>query len=246
MSETEPQIIKQYIEKIEEYTTQIDDYTFQYSKDAAVESIRLLSASIFALSKDALYTIKNNHIFSACSLTCLIIEAEINLLALDLNYQEHGKDYIEFGYIEQLHSLRQHPDWREEILKRMQQHNCERFFKQKKGSMLNIKSYKDNWYNTIAPNLKELAKTAFPHLYDIMQEDTKNIPSINILYENYHTLCSFNYFAPFVVGTEFPVKNNFLEAFKDDYKVIACSCVYSALLVTFTILNRHGEKFHIS
>ena len=57
MSETEPQIIKQYIEKIEEYITQIDDYTFQYSKDAAVESIRLLSASIFALSKDALYTI---------------------------------------------------------------------------------------------------------------------------------------------------------------------------------------------
>lgn len=112
--------------------------------------------------------------------------------------------------------------------------------------MLNIKSYKDNWYNTIAPNLKELAKTAFPHLYDIMQEDTKNIPSINILYENYHTLCSFKHFAPFVVGTEFPVKNNFLEAFKDDYKVIACSCVYSALLVTFTILNRHGEKFHIS
>ena len=127
----------------------------------------------------------------------------------------------------------------------MQQHNCERFFKQKKGSMLNIKSYKDNWYNTIAPNLKELAKTAFPHLYDIMQEDTKNIPSINILYENYHTLCSFKHFAPFVVGTEFPVKNNFLEEFKDDYKVIACSCVYSASLVTFTILNRHGEKFHI-
>lgn len=63
MSEIEPQIIKQYIEKIEEYITQIDDYTFQYSKDAAVESIRLLSASIFALSKDALYTIKNNHIF---------------------------------------------------------------------------------------------------------------------------------------------------------------------------------------
>ena len=93
--------------------------------------------------------------------------------------------------------------------------------------------------------INDIKSNQIKEISNYLSDDYEHDNLKYILYENYHTLCSFKHFAPFVVGTEFPVKNNFLEAFKDDYKVIACSCVYSALLVTFTVLNRHGEKFRI-
>lgn len=227
----------------------IENKEFKRTNSTALLSLRVLSGSIFALCRDAVSLLENNHIFTACSLTCQAIEAQIQLLCLDKKYDTNGKDYYEFAFVEQLRSLPLNPHWKEKTLKRMQHYNCERFYNGKGKNTADIDSYHKNWYRSFANSIKDLSDIAFPHFKEIfhaqgisfLEEDL----NIDLLYENYQTLCSFKHLSPFIVGDTFLVQGKLFEEQKLNHKEVALRCIYTALISVILVLNRHDEQIPI-
>lgn len=238
-----------YDKFIKQTLVNIENKEFKRTNSTALLSLRVLSASIFTICRDAFSLLENNHIYAACSLVCQATEAQIQLLCLDNLYDTKGKDYYEFAFIEQLESLNIQPSWREKTLKRMKDYNCERFYNGKGKDPVNRKSYYKNWYQSIARTIEDLSRISFPHLKDIfhsyglkfLEEDL----NIDILYENYKVLCSFKHLSPFIVGNDFLVQGKITECKKDNHKEVALSGIYTALLSVIFILNRHDEQISL-
>lgn len=227
----------------------IENSKFQRTHDDALLSLRVLSGAIFALCRDSFALLQDNRIFSACSLACQAIEAQIHLLCVDKLYDTRGKDYYEFAVVEQLKSLPINPDWKEKTLQRMKDYHCERFYEGKKSKdPANIKSYYEYWYKSFANTIKAMGDIAFPHLKEIFHANRIRFEeedlNINLLYENYQTLCAFKHLAPFIVGNTFFVQNKLFEEPKDNHRDVALMEIYLALLTVIFVLNRHNE--HIS
>ena len=89
----------------------IETKEFKRTNSTAILSLRVLSGAIFALCRDAFTLLENNRIFTACSLTCQAIEAQIQLLCIDKMFDTKGRDYYEFAFVEQLRSLSINPQW---------------------------------------------------------------------------------------------------------------------------------------
>ena len=234
------------LEKILQNT---ESYKMNRASGTDVLSLRVLSAAIFTLSKDALYAIEQNHTFTACSLTCLVIEAQIQLLCIDKLYNTKGKDYYEFAFVEQLHSLPINPDWQEKTLQRMKDYNCERFYNGKNANLSDIKSYHNHWYQSFAHKISDLSDIAFPHLKELLSYIRLNVldeyKNFNVLHENYKTMCSFKHFSPFIVGNAFRVQSAFTEDSPKGYNIMVVNCLYIAVLSAILILNKHGENISL-
>lgn len=238
-----------FIPLIKQALISIENKEFKRTNSTALLSLRVLSGAIFALCRDAVSLLENNHIFTACSLTCQAIEAQIQLLCLDKKYDTNGKDYYEFAFVEQLRSLPLNPQWKEKTLQRMQHYNCERFYNGKGKDTADINSYYQNWYRSFANSIKDLSDIAFPHFKEIfhtqgisfLEEDL----NINLLYENYQTLCSFKHLSPFIVGDTFLVQGKLFEEQKLNHKEVALMRIYTALLSVILVLNRHDEQIPI-
>lgn len=69
-----------FIPLIKQALISIENKEFKRTNSTALLSLRVLSGAIFALCRDAVSLLENNHIFTACSLTCQAIEAQIQLL----------------------------------------------------------------------------------------------------------------------------------------------------------------------
>ena len=112
-----------------------------------------------------------------------------------------------------------------------------------------IDSYYKNWYRSFANSIKDLSKIAFPYFKEIfhsqgivfMEEDL----NIDLLYENYQTLCSFKHLSPFIVGETFQVQGKLQEEHKINHKEVALTSIYTALISVILVLNRHGEQISI-
>lgn len=238
-----------FISLIKQALVNIENKEFKRVNDTALLSLRVLSGSIFALCRDAMTLLENNRIFTACSLTCQAIEAQIQLLCIDKMYDTKGRDYYEFAFVEQLRSLPINPQWQEKILKRMQHYNCERFYNGKGKNTADIDSYYKNWYRSFANSIKDLSDIAFPHFKEIfhaqgisfLEEDL----NIDLLYENYQTLCSFKHLSPFIVGDTFLVQGKLFEKQKLNHKEVALMGIYTALISVILVLNRHDEQIPI-
>lgn len=75
-----------FIPLIKQALVNIENKEFKRVNDTALLSLRVLSGAIFALCRDAITLLENNRIFTACSLTCQAIEAQIQLLCIDKMY----------------------------------------------------------------------------------------------------------------------------------------------------------------
>lgn len=238
-----------FIPLIKQALISIENKEFKRTNSTALLSLRVLSGAIFALCRDAVSLLENNHIFTACLLTCQAIEAQIQLLCLDKKYDTNGKDYYEFAFVEQLRSLPLNPHWKEKTLQRMQHYNCERFYNGKGKDTADINSYYKNWYRSFANSIKDLSDITFPHFKEIfhtqgisfLEEDL----NIDLLYENYQTLCSFKHLSPFIVGDTFLVQGKLFEEQKLNHKEVALMGIYTALLSVILVLNRHDEQIPI-
>lgn len=224
----------------------IEKHEFKKTNDTSFLSLRVLSGAIFALCRDAFYLLENSRIFTACSLVCQATEAQIQLLCIDKMYDTKGRGYYEFAFVEQLKSLPINPQWQEKTLQRMRKYNCERFYTGKGKNTSDINSYHRNWYRSFAKNIKELSEIAFPHCKEIFHAQgisffEENL-NIDLLYENYQTLCSFKHLSPFIVGDTFLVQDKLSEEQKINHKKVALTSIYAVLLSVIFVLNRHDEK----
>lgn len=224
----------------------IENKEFKKTNSTAILSLRILSRAIFALCRDAFSLLENGRVFTACSLVCQATEAQIQLLCIDKMYDTKGRDYYEFAFVEQLKSLPINPQWQEKTLLRMHHYNCERFYTGKGKNTSDIDSYHKNWYKSFANSIKDLSKIAFPHCKEMFHthgisflEENLNI---DLLYENYQTLCSFKHLSPFIVGDTFLVQGKFFEHQKINHKEVALTGIYTALLSVIFVLNRHNEQ----
>ena len=236
-----------FIPLIKQSLINIKNAKFQRIQDDALLSLRVLSGAIFALCRDAFALLQENRIFSACSLACQAVEAQIHLLCVNKLYDTKGKDYYEFAFIEQLKSLPISPDWQEKTLQRMKDYHCERFYEGKKcKDPADIKSYHEHWYKSFANTIKAMGDIAFPHLKEIFHTNGIRFEEedldINLLYENYQTLCSFKHLSPFIVGNTFWMQDGLFEEQKDNHRDVALMEIYAALLTVIFVLNRHNEN----
>lgn len=230
---------------IKQALTNIEDTKFKKTNNTATLSLRILSSAIFALCRDAFSLLESNRIFTACSLVCQATEAQIQLLCIDKMYDTKGRDYYEFAFIEQLKSLPINPQWQEKTLQRMRNYNCERFYNGKGKNIADINSYDKNWYRSFANSIKDLSNIAFPHFKEIFHTQgirffEENL-NIDLLYENYQTLCSFKHLSPFIVGNSFLVQGNLVENQMINHRDIALTGIYTALISVIFVLNRHDE-----
>lgn len=240
---------KELIPFIKKALVNLENKEFERASGTNILSLRVLSGAIFALCRDAFSLLENNRIFTACSLACQAVEAQMQLLCIDKMYNTNGRDYYEFAFVEQLRSLLINPQWQEKTLQRMKSYNCERFYKGKGKNPSDIKSYQDYWYQSFANKLKDLGDIAFPHFIEIfhaqgisfLEEDL----NINLLYENYKTLCFFKHLSPFIVGNTFLVQDKLYEDQRENHREVALTSIYTALISVILILNRHNEKISI-
>ena len=230
---------------IKQALTNIEDTKLKKTNDTATLSLRILSSAIFALCRDAFSLLESNRIFTACSLVCQATEAQIQLLCIDKMYDTKGRDYYEFAFIEQLKSLPINPQWQEKTLQRMRNYNCERFYNGKGKHIADINSYDKNWYRSFANSIKDLSNIAFPHFKEIFHTQgirfSEENLNIDLLYENYQTLCSFKHLSPFIVGNTFLVQGNFVENQMINHRDVALTGIYTALISVIFVLNRHDE-----
>lgn len=230
---------------IKQALTNIEDTKFKKTNNTATLSLRILSSAIFALCRDAFSLLQSNRIFTACSLVCQATEAQIQLLCIDKMYDTKGRDYYESAFIEQLKSLPINPKWQEKTLQRMRNYNCERFYNGKGKHIADINSYDKNWYRSFANSIKDLSDIAFPHFKGIFYTQgirffEENL-NIDLLYENYQTLCSFKHLSPFIVGNTFLVQGNLVENQMINHRDVALTGIYTALISVIFVLNRHDE-----
>lgn len=230
---------------IKQALNNIENTKFKKTNNTATLSLRILSSAIFALCRDAFSLLESNRIFTACSLVCQATEAQIQLLCIDKMYDTKGRDYYEFAFIEQLKSLPINPQWQEKTLQRMRNYNCERFYNGKGKHIADINSYDKNWYRSFANSIKDLSNIAFPHFKEIFHTQgirffEENL-NIDLLYENYQTLCSFKHLSPFIVGNTFLVQGNLVENQMINHRDIALTGIYTALISVIFVLNRHDE-----
>ena len=69
--------------------------------------------------------------------------------------------------------------------------------------------------------------------------------NIDLLYENYQTLCSFKHLSPFIVGNTFLMQGKLFEEQRINHKEVALTSIYMALISVILVLNRHNEQIPI-
>ena len=231
------------MKKLRMMVSTMEQFKPQATTDKGLMGIHSLTAAIVSLSAEVYNAMSKNRVFVACSITCQILELYIQLLWLDKHFDTNGRDYIDFGYVEQINMLRVHPDRKALVLEKIKNNNCERFLlpDHKNADLLDIKNYRKHWY---PGTLRTLSNECFKDIW----EQIKNVPQLvdyyggmDVNYENYQLFCGFKHFSPYIVRKCFATISSFAEDTPEDTKWIALVNVVQNLMVICEILERHGD-----
>ena len=215
----------------------------QATKDKALMGLHSLVAAMISLAAEIYEALQKDRVFVACSLTCQMIELEIQLLWLNKHFNTNGADYIDFGYIEQIDMLRVHPERVDRVLELIKQNNCERFFinKPKDDNLLNRKNYRTHWY---PGTLKSISQDYFEDVWNKIKdipELAKYYEHVDVNYENYQLFCGFKHFSTYCVRKCFATSQSFVEDTPQDTRWITLVTVLQVMLAVCEILEQHGD-----
>lgn len=202
------------IKTVLEYVNKVRTYSFPKTDKHELIALRALYASIISMVKVSIESIQNNEIVTSGIISSSIIEAEIQLLWMCEDIENRGNDYYDFGWIEQIKSLELHPEWKNSVIKKINESNCKRFLKKKHkdtNDILNRDNYVDYWYQIEVNTLKDLSKETF---LDICKE---NKFEDDIWYENYQIMCLFKHFNPFIICHSFSGTSSLEESITEGY-----------------------------
>ena len=215
----------------------------QATKDKALMGLHSLVGAIISLSAEVYDALQNNRVFVASSITCQILEAEIQLLWLNKHFNTRGKDFIDFGYVEQIEMLRVHPDRKDRFLELLKQNNCDRFLRKslKNPNRLDRNSYNKKWYGDTIQNISE-------DYFKLVLESIQDTPELvayyenkDINYENYQLFCGYKHFSPYLVRRFFATSQSFQEDESKYARVAVLQTVLTSLLNVCFVLEQHGD-----
>ena len=215
----------------------------QATKDKALMGLHSLVGAIISLSAEVYDALQNNRVFVASSITCQILEAEIQLLWLNKHFNTRGKDFIDFGYVEQIEMLRVHPDRKDRVLELLNQNNCDRFLRKslKNPNRLDRNSYNKKWYSDTIQNISE-------DYFKLVLESIQDTPELvayyenrDINYENYQLFCGYKHFSPYLVRRFFATSQSFQEDESKYARVAVLQTVLTSLLNVCFVLEQHGD-----
>jgi hypothetical protein len=215
----------------------------QETKDKGLMGIHSLVAAMISLAAEVYDSLKKDRVFVACSLTCQMIELEIQLLWLNKHFDTNGSDYMDFGYIEQIDMLRVHPERADRVLNLIKQNNCKRFLlaKPKNSNLLDRANYRKHWYPS---TLKSISNECFNDVW----EEIKSIPElatyydhVDVNYENYQLFCGFKHFSTYCVRKCFATSKSFVEDTSEETRWSTLVTNLTTLLSVCQILEQHGD-----
>ena len=215
----------------------------QATKDKALMGLHSLVGAIISLSAEVYDALQNNRVFAAGSITCQILEAEIQLLWLNKHFDTRGKDFIDFGYVEQIEMLRVHPDRKDRVLELLKQNNCDRFLRKglKNPNRLDRNSYNKKWYGDTIQNISE-------DYFKLVLESIQDTPELvayyenkDINYENYQLFCGYKHFSPYLVIRFFATSQSFQEDESKYARVAVLQTVLTSILNVCFVLEQHGD-----
>jgi len=215
----------------------------QATKDKALMGLHSLVGAIISLSAEVYDALQNNRVFVASSITCQILEAEIQLLWLNKHFNTRGKDFIDFGYVEQIEMLRVHPDRKDRVLELLNQNNCDRFLRKspRNPNRLDRNSYNKKWYGDTIQNISE-------DYFKLVLESIQDTPELvayyenkDINYENYQLFCGYKHFSPYLVRRFFATSQSFQEDESKYARMAVLQTVLNSILNVCFILEQHGD-----
>lgn len=221
----------------------MEQFKTQATRDKGLMAIHSLTAAIVSLAAEVYDALLNNRVFVACSLTCQIIEGEIQLLWLNKHFDTNGADYMDFGYVEQIDMLRVHPERKDKVLSMIKQNNCERFLRKniKDPDLLDRNSYNKKWYGNTIQNISS-------DYFDDVLDQIKDVPALakyynntDVNYENYQLFCGFKHFTTYCVRKCFATSQSFVEDTPEDTRWVTLVTVLMALLGVCQVLEQHGD-----
>lgn len=221
----------------------MENFHPQETKDKGLIGIHSLVAAMISLAAEVYDALQKDRVFVACSLTCQMIELEIQLLWLNKHFYTNGVDYIDFGYVEQIDMLRVHPERADRVLELIKQNKCERFLvnKPKDDNLLNKSNYRQHWY---PGTIKSISNECF----EVVWNKIKNIPElakyydhVDVNYENYQLFCGFKHFSTYCVRKCFATSQSFVEDTPQDTRWITLVTVLQVLLSICIILEDRGD-----
>ena len=233
---------------LNEQLKKLNNYVPQKGKDVNAYVRNALFSTILSLTKNIVHALQKNHIYVACSLACLVVEAEIQLLWINIDPDKRSKAFYDFGFIEQLNSISIHPEWEADILTRIEENNCSRFLdpKKKQPSIKERSSYFKDWYNLFnKKNLRVLSEENFQEGKKIATQSGKKISDIDIDYKNYKVLCKFKHFSPFCILPCFGNLYSFNEKERENFRELAIKATLQEFYISLLVLIEHGEPIEL-
>lgn len=244
LSELNPKLshaLKEWVKIIQEYKYQRQPKVPPETKEEKkLFSLYALSNAIFNFASDINLALENDHTYTACSLACLLLEAEIYFIHIEL-FPSAGVDFYDFGIVEDLKRLKFSPEEEELFIQRLEKNNCQRFLKEKDLDLLKRESYKKYWYKCRKSGIKDISTA---NCNKIIKREGKN-PALadNMPYKNYQALCGFKHYSPYYIGISFKTMTD-----KNDMNIV--NFKYSAIISTLSSLHQvcvvlnslYGEK----
>ena len=235
--------VETLMKKLRMMVRTMESFRPQATNDKALMGLHSLVGAIISLSAEVYDALQNNRVFAAGSITCQILEAEIQLLWLNKHFNTRGKDFIDFGYVEQIDMLRVHPDRKDRVLELLKQNNCDRFLRKglKNPNRLDRNSYNKKWYGDTIQNISE-------DYFKLVLESIQDTPELvayydnkDINYENYQLFCGYKHFSPYLVGRFFATSQSFQEDESKYARVAVLQTVLTSLLNVCFVLEQHGD-----
>lgn len=235
--------VETLMKKLRMMVRTMESFNPQATKDKALMGLHSLVGAIISLSAEVYDALQNNRVFVASSITCQILEAEIQLLWLNKHFNTRGKDFIDFGYVEQIEMLRVHPDRKDRVLELLKQNNCDRFLRKnlKNPNILDRNSYNKKWYGDTIQNISE-------DYFKLVLESIQDTPELvayyenkDINYENYQLFCGYKHFSPYLVRRFFATSQSFQEDESKYARMAVLQTVLNSILNVCFILEQHGD-----
>lgn len=233
-----------WMQKLKRMVGAMVQFRPQATNDKALMGIHSLAAAIISLASEVYEALQNDRVFVASSITCQIIEAEIQLKWLNKHFDTNGKDFIDFGYVEQIDMLLVHPERRDRVLELLKQNNCDRFLRKgiKNPNRLERNNYNKKWYGNTIQNISEdYFKDVLNSIQDI-PELVKYYENKDVNYENYQLFCGFKHFSPYLVRKCFATSRSFRDDAGELPRKLVLHTVLHSLQGVCFVLCQHGDN----
>lgn len=235
--------VETLMKKLRMMVRTMEQFRPQATRDKALMGLHSFVGAIISLAAEIYDALQNNRVFVASSITCQILEAEIQLLWLNKHFNTRGKDFIDFGYVEQIDMLRVHPERKDRVLELLKLNNCDRFLRKgiKKPNRLERNSYNKKWYGDTIQNISEDYFRLFLESIQDTPELVEYYENKDINYENYQLFCGFKHFSPYLVRACFATSQSFRDDAGDEARQAVLHSVLISLLNACFILEQHGD-----